>query len=158
MNKIILVGGGGSGKDYFRKKLQNKKFKYGLTFTTRPKRSDETDGKDYHFVTQQYFKELIAEQFFVEYDCYRSWYYGTPISEWNRADIFTMTPAGIKQIEKTVGLQHAFIIYLNPDIDVRRQRLQQRTDADDPERRLRTDATDFEDFVLYDIEIKNADF
>ena len=40
-SKIILVGRGGSGKDFMRKKLEERGFKYCVSYTSRPKRENE---------------------------------------------------------------------------------------------------------------------
>ena len=47
--KIIIVGPGGSGKDFLRKKMVEKGFSYGISFTSRPPRKGEEEGKDYFF-------------------------------------------------------------------------------------------------------------
>ena len=51
-----------------------------------------------------------------------------------------------------------FIIYLNPDWEIRRKRLSERNDADSAERRLIADDGDFFEFIDYDVMIKNEDF
>ena len=44
-NKVILVGKGGSGKDYLRKIMENFGFLYCKSYTTRPIREEEENGK-----------------------------------------------------------------------------------------------------------------
>ena len=51
-----------------------------ITYTTRPAREFEQDGVDYHFMTQQEFKEKIQENFFLEFSTWYDYYYGTPAS------------------------------------------------------------------------------
>ena len=53
--KIILVGKGASGKDYFKDFLLSKGFKTSVSHTSRPRREGEIDGKTYHFVTDKEF-------------------------------------------------------------------------------------------------------
>lgn len=154
MNKLILCGPGAAGKDFIRKKFQKKGWKYGITYTTRPKRHDEIEGEDYHFILEAEFRQKIQEDFFVEFDLYRGWYYGTPITEWERCNLFTMTPSGIKQVKMNIGLDTTFVLYVNADLEIRRKRLSERKDADDPERRIKTDNEDFKNFTLFDFEIK----
>ena len=38
----------------------------------------ETDGKDYFFVSQEKFKQMIEEEQLIEYAQYVNHYYGTP--------------------------------------------------------------------------------
>ena len=40
---------------------------YSISCTTRQPRGEEEDGLDYHFLTIERFRELIAENAFLEY-------------------------------------------------------------------------------------------
>lgn len=51
--------------------------KLSVSHTTRPMRNGEADGKDYHFIDQQGFQQLIAEDKFVEYAEVFGNFYGT---------------------------------------------------------------------------------
>lgn len=48
-----------------------------ISYTTRPPRVGETHGKDYHFVSQKKFKEMIGEQAFSEWAVVHGHQYGT---------------------------------------------------------------------------------
>lgn len=50
---------------------------YSVSCTTREPRYDEEDGIDYHFLSVARFKELIAEEQFLEYALVHDNYYGT---------------------------------------------------------------------------------
>jgi len=57
---------------------------YSISCTTRAPRGEEEDGLDYHFLSTERFKELIAEDAFLEYAEVHGNYYGTlrkPIEE-----------------------------------------------------------------------------
>ena len=47
-------------------------------YTSKTPRNNETDGKDYHFVSQELFKERIEEGFFLEWSTAYGAYYGSP--------------------------------------------------------------------------------
>lgn len=49
-----------------------------VSATTRPPREGEVDGKDYHFITADAFRQMIEEDAFLEYAEYVSNFYGTP--------------------------------------------------------------------------------
>jgi guanylate kinase len=51
---------------------------FSISMTTRPKRFDEVDGKDYFFVTREQFEEAIKTGHMLEYATYVNNYYGTP--------------------------------------------------------------------------------
>ena len=50
---------------------------YSISCTTRAPRGEEEDGVDYHFKTVERFKQLIAEDAFIEHACVHGNYYGT---------------------------------------------------------------------------------
>jgi len=83
MNKgilIILSGFSGAGKGTLMKKLvaENDNYALSVSMTTRAPREGEKDGVDYYFVTQEEFKERIAQGKMIEYATYCDNYYGTP--------------------------------------------------------------------------------
>jgi guanylate kinase len=50
-----------------------------VTYTTRPPRPNEEHGKDYHFVSQEEFQELIKQGAFLEHKEVFGNQYGTPL-------------------------------------------------------------------------------
>ena len=76
---VILSSPSGVGKTTITKKLQQKysNFKLSISHTTRPPRSNEVDGVDYHFVSKDQFKKLIKDNEFYEYAKIFENYYGT---------------------------------------------------------------------------------
>jgi guanylate kinase len=60
--------------------MNNKKFNlgYSISMTTRPKRFNEKNGREYFFVTKKAFKEAIKNHEMLEYAEYCENYYGTP--------------------------------------------------------------------------------
>lgn len=154
-SKIIICGRGGSGKDHMRKKYEARGFKYCVSYTSRPKRENEEDGKDYKFVDDKFFEE--NKELFYEIDDFNGWKYGTLKSDFEASDLFIMTVKGVN------GLSHndrnrSIVIFLNPPPSIIKERLCSRKDADNPSRRIETDNKDFDNFTNFDIEIKNEDF
>lgn len=45
--------------------------------TTRPAKSDETDGVDYHFISEKNFRRDIKSNKFLEWGRFQGNYYGT---------------------------------------------------------------------------------
>lgn len=87
---FILSGPSGAGKTTLLNKLFHKKFfqKYfvrGISVTTRQRRSQEEDGKDYFFVTKKEFLKLKSKGFFLESEKVLENYYGTPKYFYQRA-------------------------------------------------------------------------
>jgi guanylate kinase len=75
---LVLSGPSGVGKDTVMLKLLEKypKMEKLVTTNSRPKRDEEKDGFDYHFVTREEFEKLIAEDAFFEWVEYRGHYRG----------------------------------------------------------------------------------
>jgi len=153
--RLIIVGKGGSGKDHLRKILVGKGFKYCVSHTTRPIREGEENGKDYWFIESSKLAEM-AESFY-EGVFFNSWFYGTSMDEFNRSNLFIMTPGGIAKLSKK-DREESTIVYLNIDEETRRTRLEGRRDADDVKRRLEADYADFLNFKDFDCEIKDPNF
>ena len=60
---IVISGPGGVGKDTIAKELVNKGIAiYSVSMTTRKKRSNEIDDKDYFFVDINTFENNIKEK------------------------------------------------------------------------------------------------
>ena len=76
---LILSSPSGVGKTTITKKIQQKyqSFKISVSHTTRLPRSNEVDGVDYHFVSNEKFEKLIKEKKFYEYAKIFENYYGT---------------------------------------------------------------------------------
>lgn len=69
---IAITGASGSGKTYFSRLLQNELNVFAIvSHTTRPKRADEVDGKDYYFIGKNQafpFCEMLTHTKFEGYE------------------------------------------------------------------------------------------
>ncbi len=79
---FVISGPSGSGKTTLAEKiikgaLLKNKIKKGISFTTRPKRSNERDKKDYFFITEEQFKQNLRAKKILEWTKYLGYYYGT---------------------------------------------------------------------------------
>lgn len=76
----VISGFSGAGKGTLMKALMEKYDNYALSIsaTTRSPREGEVDGREYFFVTEDRFKEMIAGDELIEYAQYVNHYYGTP--------------------------------------------------------------------------------
>ena len=156
--RIILVGKAASGKDFLRKKFESRGFTFGVSYTTRPKRKGEEEGKDYYFLTEEESNKMIEYGSFYEYIYFNGWLYGTTKEQFYRDDLFIMTPKGISKI-KPEDRKSSFIIYTDIDRQTRMNRLSEREmPGDSLLRRIDADEIDFMDFNDYDMRITNPNF
>ena len=77
---VVISGFSGAGKGTLMKELLKQYPNYALSVsaTTRQPRPGEVDGREYYFVTEKDFDEMIAKDQMIEYACYCGRYYGTP--------------------------------------------------------------------------------
>jgi guanylate kinase len=136
----ILSGPGGVGKGTVIAALRDvaPEWHVSVSATTRAARPGERDGVDYHFVSDERFDRMIAEDAFLEWATFGGSRYGTP---W---DSVREPLAGGRKVLLELEIQGAFavkkefpdatLIFLHPpDFDVLRERLRVRG-TDDPER------------------------
>ena len=156
--RVILIGPGSSGKDFLKEYLMQKGYVPSVYCTTRPQREGEINDRDYHFISSVEFEILIDTKKFREWKVFgdKNWHYGITIFDFNGANLFIMTPAGIKNLSDEER-RESIIVYLNVPLEVRKERLMKRT-GDSAERRLKTDAEDFKNFTDYDLLIEDPFF
>ncbi|MCX5715022.1 MAG: guanylate kinase [Candidatus Omnitrophica bacterium] len=80
---FVIAGPSGSGKttlaqEVLRSSRLKARLNKSISFTTRPKRSRERQGKDYLFITPRQFRQYNKEKKIIEYTRYLGYYYGTP--------------------------------------------------------------------------------
>lgn len=77
---IVFSGPSGVGKDTVLDVVLKKdtSLQKSISLTTRDKRENEVDGRDYYFVTKNDFEELIEKGEVLEFAQYGSNLYGTP--------------------------------------------------------------------------------
>ena len=83
---VILSGASSVGKGKIRELLMQDEdlgLFYSVSLTTRPKKENEIDGKDFYFVSFKNFAEAIAANELLEYTEFNGYYYGTPKSQVN---------------------------------------------------------------------------
>ncbi len=118
---VVLSSPSGVGKTTITKKIQQKyqSFKLSVSHTTRPPRSNEIDGVDYHFVSNKEFQDLIDNNKFYEYARIFDNYYGTlkkNVDETILTNdiVFDIDWQGTKQLSKFKNLD-LIKIYLIPN-------------------------------------------
>lgn len=122
---IILLGASGSGKSTIENILSNE---YGyekiVSYTTRNQRPEETDGKDYHFIDNNTFKEYLRKGMFAEYDEYsQSRFYGTLKSDYKIGNkVAVLTPNGLKQLKENCSKEDIVAVYVDANLGTRIKR------------------------------------
>ena len=104
---VILSSPSGAGKTTLVKLLsENRDFYTSISHTTRKSRNNEEEGKDYYFVNNDQFQNLIKKKEFLEYANVFSHFYGTtktPVIknlENSKNVVFDIDWQGTEQIKK----------------------------------------------------------
>ncbi len=77
---VVISGPSGVGKDALLAalKARGRPYHFAITATTRPRRGDEMDGRDYYFVTPDRFEEMAAGGELLEHALVYGHRYGVP--------------------------------------------------------------------------------
>ena len=167
---VILSSPSGAGKTTITKKIQQKyhSFKISVSHTTRRPRSNEIDGVDYHFISQDKFKNLIKEDQFYEYAEIFDNYYGTlkkNVDELSKTNdiIFDIDWQGTKQLSKYKNLNLIKIYLIPPNKTELKDRLIKRNQNSSEEVKRRFNAFDEDikhwkdyDYILINENLENC--
>ena len=121
----------GSGKTSLTKKIAevNKNFIISISHTTRKPRPNEIDGKDYYFVDDKKFDDLIKNKSFFEYANIFDNRYGTlkqPVLDYINSGkdvLFDIDWQGTKQLKEIKKLSLITFFILPPNIKTLKERL-----------------------------------
>lgn len=165
--KCILLGKSGSGKDYLMRKLVEKGLKGSLKMTTRPQRKNETHLVTYNFVNESTFTDKIKNDELICYQTFNvtpegkdpeTWYYGLTKEEFDKSQVFIMTPGEFANIDP-ITRKGCFVVYLDISREIRESRLIRRQDKNDSiKRRMDADEDDFLGFSDYDLKVTDHEF
>ena len=130
---IILTGPSGVGKGTVVKEIlgKDKNIWFSISATTREPREGEREGKNYYFLNQEKFKEMIEKNLFLEWAQFAGNYYGTPISSVNEkikkgfTVLLEIEVEGAKQIKEKFP-NSLSIFLLPPDIAELERRIRNR--------------------------------
>ena len=143
--KIIIISSpSGGGKTTICRELRkrNQKWKFSVSVTTRPKRPNEKNGREYFFVDKKEFDKLIQRNEFAEWCKVLDNLYGTPRKPLERTlynggvMLLDVDVQGARKLKKEYALA-ATIFVLPPSKAELRRRLKLRGTEDDKQFKLR---------------------
>lgn len=129
---VIISAPSGAGKTTLVKHLLQKYpvLEFSISACSRPKRENEIDGVDYYFFTISEFKNLIAQNQFIEWEeVYPNMFYGTLKKEieriWNNHHIalFDVDVKGGINLKKFFAAKAISIFIAPPSIEILKERL-----------------------------------
>ncbi len=135
---IVISAPSGGGKTTIAGEIlrRHPELVFSVSATTRPKREYEVDGVDYHFLTKDDFRKLIADGQLVEYEELFGQLYGTLRREVDsgldagKSMLFDVDVKGALSIKKLYGGTAVLIFVKPPDTGSLLERLQNRRTED----------------------------
>ena len=130
---IALLGASGSGKSTIEKELSlHHGFNKIVSHTTRKPRDGEENGKDYWFVDNCTFKEILERDLFAEYDEYsQNRLYGTLKSDYADGNkVVVLTPNGLRQLKRNCENQEIYSVLVESNLGTRVKRYIDRCGVD----------------------------
>ena len=164
---LVLSSPSGAGKTTICRHLlpADDQINLSVSATTRPKRSNEIDGVDYHFVDQETFDAMVAGDEFLEHANEFGHSYGTPRAAVEEAleagddVLFDIDWQGTQQLAEKAANDLVRIFILPPSTEELERRLRNR--AQDPEEvlqgRMAKAADEMSHWAEYDYIIVNHD-
>jgi guanylate kinase len=148
---FVISGASGVGKSSILKRIMAEmpELQFSVSATSRPPREGETNGVQYFFVTEDAFRQMIAQGAFVEYDYHMNNYYGTLKSEvLNKTKVGNMIldvePVGAMRV-KEIYPQATLIYIAPPSLEALEQRLRARNDTPEEQIKIRQQRAVWED-------------
>jgi len=164
---IVFSAPSGSGKTTIVRHLLGLdalNLEFSISATSREKRGDEIDGKDYYFLSAQAFKNKIKADEFLEWEeVYRDNFYGTLKTEveriWAQGKhvIFDIDVSGGLRIKRKFPKETLAIFVKPPSIDELKIRLKKRQteSADKINMRIAKASAELATAPLFDVIIEN---
>ncbi len=165
---IIFSAPSGAGKTTIVQHLleQGLGLAFSVSATSRSKRENEVDGKDYYFLSVEEFRRRIREGAFIEWEeVYEGRFYGTLRSEieriWKKGQhvIFDVDVVGGLNLKKTFGDRALAVFVQPPSLQVLEDRIRDRGSEDEETLHIRLEKAQEEMSYAdrFDVVILNED-
>jgi guanylate kinase len=163
---ILLSGTPGSGKDSVirRMKERNVPFEFVVNVTSRPQRPDEVNGRDYTFVSETEFQEMIRNDELLEHAVVYNQHKGVPKRRVRDAIasgkdvVLRVDVQGAATIRRQCPEAVAIFLAASSEEELSGRLLRRGTDtAEQVDLRLRTARAEMQRIPEYDYVVVNAD-
>ncbi|MEO0621467.1 MAG: guanylate kinase [Pseudomonadota bacterium] len=165
---FVLSSPSGAGKSTLARRLlaSDDEFRLSVSATTRPARPGEVEGKDYFFVSEQEFAQMVSREQMLEHARVFGNLYGTPRAPVEAAInsgqdvLFDVDWQGAQQLRASdLGQSVVSVFILPPSIEELERRLRARAKDSDAviARRMRQARAEISHWAEYDYVLINDD-
>jgi guanylate kinase len=136
---LVVSSPSGAGKTTLSRRLlsTHAELRFSVSYTTRPKRRGETEGVDYHFVSNEEFDRMVAAGEFAEWCLVHARRYGTAVETVQAAlqsgqhVLLDIDYQGAEKLAAQLPDAAKLVYILPPSLEILEQRLRARgTDSD----------------------------
>lgn len=164
---FVLTGASSVGKKDIRELLLQDPelhLNYSISMTTRPKKVEEVDGKDYYFVGHEAFANAVRNKELLEFTEFDGYYYGTPkhqidfLLNSGKHVMIEVEAQGVGQIK--LQYPDALCVFVEPESmqELERQITHRyKDDAASAQRRISKALVELELSALFRRSVKNTD-
>lgn len=164
---FVLSSPSGAGKTTISRRMleMDKELTLSISVTTRVRRSNEIDGRDYHFITKEHFDLMVKRKELLEHAAVFDHFYGTPADHVNQcmADgkdvLFDIDWQGTRQLAQKNRHDLVSVFILPPSLKELERRLRTRAQDSDEvvARRMSKAASEISHWQEYDYVFVNDD-
>lgn len=168
---FVVSGPSGSGKTtlvsrLFKDKTLGRLLRKSVSFTTRPQRLTERQGKDYFFISRRDFKRALKAKKILEWTRYLGYYYATPREfvdaqlARGKSIVLCLDAVGARRIKKLYAANARTIFIKPPSMESLRSRIEGRGEKSGEKgiaRRLRNAQKELKACTGYDSCVVNDD-
>lgn len=164
---FVVCGPSGAGKNSVieRTMAMLPGLSYSVSYTTRPRRSGEVDGVDYHYISRREFGRLVEQGELLEHVTYLGDQYGTSRSQIEEVlargedAVLSIDVEGAKVLQRRgpTGFAVVYIFLAPSSLDILGKRLRARGTEDDEQIRARIEVAsqEMEALPLFDYLVLN---
>jgi guanylate kinase len=162
---FVLSSPSGAGKTTITRRMLevDSEITLSISVTTRARRSNEIDGRDYHFITPAQFNEMVKRDEFLEHATVFDHHYGTPKHYVNdcltqgKDVVFDIDWQGTRQLSRVSRGDLVSVFILPPSMAELERRLRTRAQDNDEvvTRRMAKAASEISHWQEYDYVLVN---
>jgi len=155
---FVISAPSGTGKTTIIQRIlaEDPRYEFVVSSTTRPRRANETEGKNYYYLPEDEFRRKVDDNEFIEWAFVHQHYYGVTKKEIDRIrtvekiPLFDVDVQGARNLKKKLA-DGVFIFIVPPSLDVLRDRLNKRKTESEEQIaiRLRNAVEEMKSYSLY---------